>query len=416
MEKAIIVGADLGDFKINQEMKELKELCLSCNIKALDQVVQKLDRINPKTYLGKGKLEDIKIAINSLDIEVVVFNDELTSSQIRNLEEILETKIYDRTYLILEIFKTRAKTKEAFLQVEIASLQYMLPRLIGLRKNLSKQRSGAGGASYSKGGGETYLEQDRRTISNKVTFLKRELAALASLRFQQRNKRKKTEIPTVSLVGYTNSGKSSTLNAILQYSQSIKKEVVSKNLLFATLETSTRLISMPNNKDFLLTDTIGFISKLPHTLVESFKSTLQEILESSLIVHVVDSTSDFHEQIEITNSVIKELGVEDIKMIYAFNKADVADSNFFIPKKYEPAISISAKKDINIDELIALITANLFDDHIDITIKLPYDKMFLVDFLKNNASISKLDYQNEFIIIDCNLSKKHFHKVEEYKI
>jgi len=414
MEKAIVIGIDLGDFLIKQEMTELKELCRSCNIEVLDESVQKLSRINPKTYIGKGKLDEVKIAINSLDLTVAVFNDELSASQIRNIEEILEIKIYDRTYLILEIFKTRARTKEAYLQVEIASLEYMLPRLIGLRKNLSRQRSGAGTA-YSKGSGETALEQDRRTLANKIVFLKKELNLLSSLRKQQRNKRTKSEIPTVSLIGYTNSGKSTTLNAILKHSQALKKEVESKNMLFSTLETSTRIVQLPNNKDFLVTDTIGFISKLPHTLVESFKSTLQEIQDSSLIVHVVDSSLDISEHIEITNKVISEIGVSDIKMIYAFNKIDLADSNFFIPSKYNPAITISAKNNLNIDALIDLIVSEVYNNHIDVSLSIPYDKMALVNFLKNNTEIYKLDYQSDFIYIDCNISKKYLHKIEDYK-
>ena len=406
MEKAIIIGIDLGDTLIAQEMSELKELCKSCNIEVLDQEVQKLSKINTKTYIGKGKLEEIKIAINSLDLTVAVFNDELTASQIRNIEKILEVKIYDRTYLILEIFKTRAKTKEASLQVEIASLEYMLPRLVGMRKYLSRQTAGAG-KIYSRGGGETALEQDRRTLSNKIVFLKKELKKLALLRKQQRSKRIKSEIPIVSLIGYTNSGKSTTLNAILKYSQALKKEVLSKNMLFATLETSTRLVQLPNNKDFLLTDTIGFISKLPHTLIESFKSTLQEIQDSTLILHVVDASIDMNEHIEITNKVISEIGVKDIKIIYAFNKIDLADPNFFIPKKYHPALSISAKNDLNIDKLIELIIATIYDDHLDVSLKLPYNEMSLVNFLKKNAEIYSLDYKSDFIYINCNISKKY---------
>lgn len=414
MEKAIIIGVDLGDLLINQEMAELKELCRSCNIEVLDQEIQKLSRINTKTYIGKGKLEEIKIAINSLDLTVAVFNDELTASQIRNIEKILEVKIYDRTYLILEIFKTRAKTKEAYLQVEIASLEYTLPRLVGMRKYLSRQTAGAG-TVYSRGGGETALEQDRRTLSNKIVFLKKELKKLALLRKQQRNKRKRSQIPIVALIGYTNSGKSTTLNAILKYSQAIKKEVLSKDMLFATLETSTRLVQLPNNKDFLLTDTIGFISKLPHTLIESFKSTLQEIQDASLIVHIVDASIDMNEHIEITNKVISEIGVKDIKMIYAFNKIDLADSNFFIPKKYHPAISISAKNDFQIDKLIDLIISEVYDDHLDVSLKLPYNEMSLVNFLKNNSEIYLLEYKNDFIYIDCNISKKYLYKIKDYK-
>ena len=228
MEKGIIVGVNTNQTntdKFIEELEELKNLCFACNIEIIDQVTQNRDYIDNRTYVGKGKIDEIKLCIQSLDVECVVFNDELLPSQISNLEKLLEITIYDRTFIILEIFKRRAQTREAQLQVEIASLNYLLPRLIGLRAGLSRQRGAGGGFAHGRGSGEKKLELDRRLTTDKIVGLKRELAELTQLRKQQRIKREKNDIPTVSLVGYTNSGKSSTLNAILKHSKGIRKEV-----------------------------------------------------------------------------------------------------------------------------------------------------------------------------------------------
>ena len=232
MEKGIIVGVNTSQTnndKFIEELEELKNLCFACNIEIIDQVTQNRDYIDNRTYVGKGKIDEIKLCIQSLDAECVVFNDELLPSQISNLEKLLEITIYDRTFIILEIFKRRAQTREAQLQVEIASLNYLLPRLIGLRAGLSRQRGAGGGFAHGRGSGEKKLELDRRLTTDKIVGLKRELAELTQLRKQQRIKREKNDIPTVSLVGYTNSGKSSTLNAILKHSKGIRKEVFEKD-------------------------------------------------------------------------------------------------------------------------------------------------------------------------------------------
>ena len=420
MEKGIIVGVNTNQTnndKFIEELEELKNLCFACNIEIIDQVTQNRDYIDNRTYVGKGKIDEIKLCIQSLDAECVVFNDELLPSQISNLEKLLEITIYDRTFIILEIFKRRAQTREAQLQVEIASLNYLLPRLIGLRAGLSRQRGAGGGFAHGRGSGEKKLELDRRLTTDKIVALKRELAELTQLRKQQRIKREKNDIPTVSLVGYTNSGKSSTLNAILKYSKGIRKEVFEKDMLFATLETSTRSIITEDDAHFLLTDTVGFVNKLPHHLVESFKSTLEEIKESDLIVHVVDSHNpNFEEQIETTNKVLKDIGVENIPFIYAFNKTDLIDHYFFIPQKYYPSITISAKEDININRLIKLITDNLFSEYQKCTLHVPYNELSLLEDIKRNSIEFEITYDEVGAIFKGKVGNKVSKLIDKYKI
>ena len=337
MEKVICVGVKLNEVSIdefNYEIEELKNLAEACEMEVVDTVFQNLEAFNNNTYVGSGKVEEIKMAIDAMDAEGVIFNDELTPSQVSTLQDALDTAIYDRTFLILEIFKRRAKTKEAQLQVELATLKYTLPRLAGLRKGLSRQRGSGGGFAHGRGAGETKLELDRRISGDKIAAIKKELEELKYKRQEQRVKRKKNDMKVVSLVGYTNSGKSTTLNTILNYSKGVKKEVLQKDMLFATLETSTRNINNERGQ-FLLTDTVGFVSKLPHQLVEAFKSTLEEVSESDLIIHVVDSSNEnFEKQIEVTNEVLKELGTESIPVIYAFNKTEKA--RFCLPRGLRP--------------------------------------------------------------------------------
>ena len=419
MEKVIVVGVRLEDIDINEfndEIDELKNLVFACDMEVVDTISQNLPYINKATYVGSGKVEEIKTAINALDAEGVVFNDELTPSQISNLEDILETAIYDRTFLILEIFKRRAKTKEAQLQVELATLKYTLPRLAGLRKGLSRQRGAGGGFAHGRGAGETKLELDRRITDDKISALERELKELKKERKEQRVKRKKNNMKVVSLVGYTNSGKSSTLNAILKHSKgsNVLKEVMEKDMLFATLETSTRLVE--NDKaTFLLTDTVGFVSKLPHQLVEAFKSTLEEVSESDLIIHVVDTNNpNFEKQIEVTNDVLSEIGIEGIPVIYAFNKGDNMVDYIYIPNDYKDAIRISAKEDINIDLLIDMIVRELYKEYVEVVLKLGYDKMNIFYDIKKVAVNFKCSYTDNGVEINCLLSEYFMEKFKLY--
>lgn len=401
MEKGIIVGVNTSDDDKSffDEIEELKALCLACEIETIEVVTQNLPAFNSTTYVGKGKIDEIKMVINSLDAECVVFNDELTPAQISNLEAALEIAVYDRTFVILEIFRRRAQTREAQLQVELASLKYTLPRLAGLRKGLSRQRGTGGGFAHGRGAGETKLELDRRITGDKIVAIKKELDTIVTLRQQQRVMRKKTNANIVCLVGYTNSGKSSTLNAILNHSKGIKKEVFEKDMLFATLETSTRQVQTENNFKFLLTDTVGFVNKLPHQLIEAFKSTLEEIKEADLIIHVVDSTNEnYQKQIDTTNNVLKELGVENIKTIYAFNKIDLINDYLYIQPEFANSIRISATTGRNIDKLIALIQKELEEDYLEETLTFDYKDQKTVEELKAQGYVKDIKYLDNVTI------------------
>ncbi len=416
-QKAILIGVIIPSRKSSflSEIEELKSLCFACEMDVLEVITQNLDEINGATYINKGKMDEIKMVLQSLSIDALVFNDELTPGQIHHLNNFFQLPIYDRTYVILEIFKRRAKTKEAILQVDIASLRYFLPRLTSLRNGFSRQGASSGGAgAYGKGKGETQLEIDRRNIQDRITFLKKELEKLKQQREIQRKARKKSLIKTISLVGYTNSGKSSTLNALLSFSKDIKKEVMEKDMLFATLETSTRKITLKSNRSFLVTDTVGFVHKLPHTLVEAFKSTLEEIKESDLLLHVVDASNpNFDEQIKVTEQVLKEIGVEDIPIIYVFNKIDLVEGYFYIPPQYEKATRMSATEKKYIEDLLQMIEKELFQDQVQATFKIPYTRGDIVHLLNTQAQVLQTTYK-EWIEITAQVNTSLMQKFKEF--
>lgn len=409
-EQAILVSVDLDNgANIQDEIKELENLADACDIDTVGTLIQNLEETNPRTYIGTGKIEELKTMIASLDATLVIFNDELTPAQIENLEDILEISIFDRTYIILEIFKRRAKTKEAILQVQMASLKYSLPRLKGLRQGLSRQ----GGSGFNKGKGETQLEIDRRNIESRIADIKHELSDLTLNRQNQRKKRNNSSIFKVCLCGYTNSGKSTLLNAMLDLQDS-KMQVFEKDMLFATLETQTKMIKTKNIK-YLLTDTVGFISKLPHNLVEAFKSTLEEITEADLILHVIDSSNpNYSNQIKTTNEVLTEIGVNNIPMIYVFNKMDKIDEYFYIPPTYENTIRISAKKKMNLDGLTNLIIKELTTTYHIVTLHVPYHKGNIINMiLENNGIIDSTLYEDD-IIISCKLNDMLFNQLQDF--
>lgn len=322
-QRAIVVGVHLHhqpDFEYT--MDELRELAKACDVEVVEEVTQRRKQIHPSHYIGKGKLVEVQAKIDQADANLVIFNDELSPSQIRNLERELDIKVIDRTMLILDIFSERARTREAQLQVEIAGLKYLLPRLVGLRASLSQQSGGVG--TKNRGTGEKQLELDRRKIEARVNLLQKQLDKLVLRRQTQRHLRKKRNIPVVALVGYTNAGKSTLMNAMIeQYHPQTDKQVLEKDQLFATLETAVRRIRLPDNKTFLLTDTVGFVSKLPHHLIKAFRSTLEELSEADLLIHVVDVSHPEHpKQMETTLKTLQSIGVENIPTITAYNKAD----------------------------------------------------------------------------------------------
>ena len=413
IQRAILVGVDLNNDKnFDYSVEELKNLAEACSVQVVGVLTQKLERVNPACYIGTGKVDEVALLVEQNDANLVIFNDELSPSQIRNLEHGLQCKVIDRTILILDIFASRAKTREAQLQVEVAQLKYMMPRLIGLNSSLSRQAGGIG----SKGPGEKKLELDRRRIEEQVHKLNKELDSLVLARQNQRKLRKRNSTPVVALVGYTNAGKSTTMNALLTVSNAqSEKSVFEKNMLFATLETSTRHIQLPDNKQFLLTDTVGFVSKLPHQLVKAFRSTLEEVTEADLLLHVVDlSHPEFQTQIEITNKVLDELGVKETPMVYVYNKADLVEDEF-TPSTKE-AVRISAKNLTNIDTLIDCIKSHIFQHYVKASFLIPYDRGNLVSYLNEHANVFDTEYLENGTLITVECSEHDAHRLAEYKV
>ncbi|MED3442928.1 GTPase HflX [Bacillus thuringiensis] len=415
LQRAVLVGVNVGnedDFAYS--MEELTNLAEACDVEVIGQVTQNLQRVNPSHYIGKGKIEEVAAYVQEIDANMVIFNDELSPSQIRNLEEDLDCKVIDRTILILDIFAQRAKTKEAQLQVEVAHLQYMMPRLIGLRESLGRQSGGVG--TKNKGIGEKKLELDRRKIEEQISVLNKDLEALVAQRQTQRKQRKKNEIPVVALVGYTNAGKSTTMNAMLEiYNGTEEKQVFEKDMLFATLETSVRNIDLPDNKSFLLTDTVGFVSKLPHHLVKAFRSTLEEVAEADLLIHVVDYANPNYEQlIDITNETLKKIGVENIPTIYAYNKSDMVDVE--IPKVQEDRVYISAKKHVGIEELVEMIRSHIYKEYTKCEMLIPYDQGQVVSYFNNHAHVLSTSYENEGTKLEIECKTSDYEKYKHFAI
>ena len=366
-------------------MEELGNLAEACHVDTVGELRQNLNRINQGYYLGTGKMDELKEMAEAEDADMLIFDDELSPSQIRNIEEATECQVVDRTMLILEIFANRAKTRESKLQVEVARLKYMLPRLIGSRESLGRQGGGSG--LINRGSGETKLETDRRKIEEQIAKLNRELENLVNQRKTQRKQREKNDVPVVSLVGYTNAGKSTTMNAVLDIHQTgIDKQVFEKDMLFATLETSVRKVELETNQTFLLTDTVGFINKLPHHLVKAFRSTLEEVIEADLLIHVLDvSNPNYEEHCRLTHEILAAIGVTDIPMIYAYNKADQTEMNY--PVVENNRIYLSAKKRTGIRELLDLIKVNIFKDYVICELLIPYSEGQIVSYLNDQANI-----------------------------
>jgi GTP-binding protein HflX len=411
--RGIVVGININNENGFQEsIVELKNLCMACDIEVVGELVQNSKQINKAHYIGSGKIEELKILINGEKADIVIFNNELSSSQFRNIEKAIECEVRDRTALILDIFAERAKTREAKLQVEIARLQYLLPRLIGANENLGRQSGGVG--TNNKGSGEKKLELDRRKIEAKITSLNKELEELKHQRETQRNLRRKSSVPRIALVGYTNAGKSSVMNSMIDiFRDGEAKKVFEKDMLFATLETSIRSIKLEDNKKFLLSDTVGFVSNLPHNLIKAFRSTLEEVCEADLLLHVVDiSNPDYKHQLEVTNETLKEIGAESVPMIYVYNKIDLLD-NYLIE---ENGVYISAKKNLGIDKLIEVIGSKVFNDYINCNMFIPYDKGSILSYLNDNAQIIDRKYSNggTELFIEC--SNVDYEKYKEYVI
>ena len=385
--RALLAGVHLNennDFEVS--MKELHNLVKACDMDPVVRVDQNLSCINAAYYIGSGKVGEIREAVETLYVDYVIFNDTLSPSQLKNLQREIDVPVWDRTYLILEIFSRRARTKEAKMQVESARLQYMLPRLMGLRDSLGRQ-GGASGSLSNKGSGEKQIELDRRKIEGRISELRRELERMEQEREVQRRKRTQGTYPQAALVGYTNAGKSTLLNKLVELSSGKEeKMVMAKDMLFATLDTTVRKISLSGSQDFLLSDTVGFISRLPHSLVKAFRSTLDEIRYADLLLHVVDfSDEHYKEQIEVTEETLKELGAGDIPRIYIMNKADSVMEEETLPKISDNRIYMSAKYGIGIPELMRMMEKILFSEYQEAQFLIPYENGNVVHYLNSRA-------------------------------
>ena len=412
-KRVIIVGININNKNnFEESIIELKNLCIACDMEVVGKVEQNLKKINPTFYMGSGKIEELQDLIEKTNAEIIVFNNELSASQIKNIEEEVKCSIIDRTALILDIFANRAKTREAKLQVEVARLQYELPRLIGANENLGRQSGGVG--TKNRGAGETKLELDRRRIEDRIASLNKELEILKYQRNTQKNKRKKSNIPNVALVGYTNAGKSSVMNVLVEnFINKEDKKVFEKNMLFATLETYVRNIKLHNNKSFLLYDTVGFVGDLPHNLVKAFRSTLEEVCDADLLVHIIDiSNPNYKNQIDVTNETLSQIGADNIPMIYVYNKIDLID----LDKLDNNKILISAKRDIGIDRLIESICEKVFEDYIRFKLKIPYSEGKTISNIMENATILDSEYIEDGVILNIECSEKEYVQYKQYII
>lgn len=419
IEPVIIAGLNLTNQQIDFDysMEELANLVEANQMEVSDKLVQNLDRPNAATYFGKGKVEELAELVAATHIATVVTNDELSPSQIRNLEEATKARILDRTALILEIFAQRAQSREAKLQVEIAQLQYRLPRLKTSANQRLDQQTGAGGGSFTnRGAGETKLEMNRRTIQNAISHLRGELAELDKSSETQRQQRSKSGIPTAALVGYTNAGKSTIMNGLVRmFGIDDDKQVFEKNMLFATLDTSVRQLTLPDQKQFLLSDTVGFVSKLPTHLVQAFKSTLSEAANADLLIQVIDySDPHYREMMETTATTLKEIGIENIPMVLVFNKADRMEVQY-PAMDGDDQIILSARDDESLAMLAGVIKSHIFTDYVETTLLVPFADGDVVSYLNDHANILATNYLAEGTELKVELSAVDLQKFEKYE-
>ena len=418
LERVLLVGVDTGEEQnFDGSMEELKQLAKACYMEPVGTVIQRMEFVHKALYIGTGKVQEVRDAAQALDAQLILFNDTLTPSQIKNLQDELKTPVIDRTTLILNIFEMRARTREASLQVETAKLQYLLPRLVGMHEALTRQ-GGTSGSMSSRGAGEKKLELDRRHIEHRISELRKELDAISRERETQRKRREQTRIPLVALVGYTNAGKSTIMNQMVErFVGDEEKKVLEKDMLFATLDTTIRRINTGNNRDFLLTDTVGFIHKLPHGLVKAFRSTLEEIKGADLLLQVVDvSDPGDQEQMETTKETLWELGAGDIPMLIVFNKADRLIQNTYPRTAGTNKIYISARQPESIELLVKEITRRVYADYEEVRLLIPYDKGSIVSYLQENAQILEQTYEPEGTWMHVSCHHVDARKYEQYVV
>lgn len=418
-ERVLIVGVVLpkDDIEIEDSLDELEELVKAAGGTVEARVIQNRDRLNATFYIGKGKVDEIQDICEKLEIDLVVFNNELSGAQLRNLEEVIDRKIIDRTTLILDIFALRAQSKEGKLQVKLAQLKYRLPRLVGFRDYLSREGAGIG----TRGPGEQKLEIDRRHILSEINNIEKQLQEIVEGREVKRKKRLSSQLPIVSLLGYTNAGKSTLINQLMKRDSEYEatKSVFVKDMLFASLDTSHRTSKLPNGQTFLLSDTVGFVSKLPTKLVEAFKGTIEEVENSDLLVHVLDASSkDLDLQIKTTMDLLKDLNIIDKPIITVLNKIDKLDEKNTSRTNInvENPIYISALKDINIDELLLLIQEKLPMVYREVDMFIPYSDQAISSYLMNHYEINNLEYVEDGLNLSLTINHIDYEKYKKFII
>ena len=403
LTRAILIGADTGEYHAESSMDQLSELAKTAGAEELARVLQKREAYEPATVIGEGKLAEVKELCGSLGAELLIFDCELTASQIRNVEDETDVRVIDRTMLILDIFAGRAVSREGKLQVELAQLKYRLPRLMGIGASLSRLGGGIG----TRGPGETQLETDRRHIRRRIDKLSAELKELEERRGYARDRRKKDSVQVGAIVGYTNAGKSTLLNLLTG------ADVLAEDKLFATLDPTSRAIELPDGRSLLLVDTVGLIRRLPHHLVEAFKSTLEEAACADIIIHVCDvSDPEAAEKADVTLKTLADLGAAEIPVVTVLNKCDLLTEN--IPED-DSTVKISAKKAQGIDRLLQVVAANLPETAKRMKLLLPYDKAGFTAKLRENGKVFTEEYTETGVLVDALVDQMLIKQMSQYE-
>jgi GTPase len=413
MEKALLVTikcfGEKGGWSLEDRARELEELTVSTGGEVADNISAVIDQPTANLYIGKGKAEEIRLLAAELDVNLVIFSHDLSGTQQRNLEEVIAKKTIDRTQLILDIFAQHAKSPEGKMQVELAQLQYLLPRLIGKGLILSRMGGGIG----SRGPGEQKLEIDRRRIREKIEKLKDDLRHLGLHRKTIRKRRKEKAIPAIALVGYTNAGKSTLLNTLTEAGQTVCDG------LFTTLDPLSRSMKLPNGQNAVVSDTVGFLHDLPHNLIEAFKATLEEVIEADLLIHVLDASHPkINEHNQAVLEVLKELGVQDKPRIIVLNKIDAFQDQGWlgqIKNEFSGSIAISAKTRQNLEDLLERIQGYFAQNLLALEISIPHTRMDLVNFFYKEGKVVDIKYLQKSIKIKVNLEKHLLHKIQQDK-